>query len=69
MRWPLLPNGRCMLRNWSVDESVSFVFWGVVKWQDTGFWFLHSEVRILPPQPNNNSVMKRGVEERGQNAQ
>ena len=25
--------------------------WGVVKWKDTGFWFLHSEVRILPPQP------------------
>ena len=25
--------------------------WGVVKWQDTGFWSLHSEVRILPPQP------------------
>jgi hypothetical protein len=29
--------------------------WGVVKWQDTGFWFLHSEVRILPPQPTSSN--------------
>jgi ribose-phosphate pyrophosphokinase len=28
------------------------LFRGVVKRQDTGFWFLHSEVRILPPLPH-----------------
>ena len=32
-------------------EVPAFFCWGVVKRQDTGFWFLHSEVRILPPQP------------------
>jgi hypothetical protein len=32
-------------------RALAFICWGVVKWQDTGFWFLHSEVRILPPQP------------------
>jgi ribose-phosphate pyrophosphokinase len=42
-------------------RALAFICWGVVKWQDTGFWFLHSEVRILPPQPtlpNRSGVQK-----------
>jgi hypothetical protein len=33
------------------DLFINFLFWGVAKWQGSGFWYRHSEVRILPPQP------------------
>ena len=37
--------------------------WGVVKWQDTGLWNPHSEVRILPPQPSHLIAIRRDVAE------